>query len=332
LIAVSPGPASFSIGVLSLWVYKQLQATEIGHAALHGAYNRVEHAGKYHSREHQWQIPIDEASWIRGHNGRHHGLTNVAGHDADIHFGPVRLTEDTPHRFAHYFQLPFTLFFLFPNFTALMNLHFTGVSDVWSGKRAGKYDFIEDDSPASVRDAYRRALRKYVPYYAKEYLMWPTIATVAFGWWLGPLVFAKSLLGNWMAEVLRDVYSAVTIHCGHVGEQTHSYPEGTLPRSKGERYAMQVEATNNFEVPWLVSVFCGALDRQIEHHLFPTLPTNRLREISAEVRSVCVAHDVEYRTDTWPRTLARALAQIARLSRPLPHERSAATPTAEASP
>ena len=264
--------------------------------------------------------PIDEPSWIRGHNGRHHGLTNVAGHDADVHFGPVRLTEHVPHRFVHYFQLPFTLLVLFPNFTALMNLHFCGVTDVWSG-REGDFDFIGERTPETIRDAHRRALRKYVPYYAREYLLWPLLALAVHGWWRGPTVFVKSVLGNWMAETLRDIYSAATIYCGHVGEDTASYAKGTVPASKGERYAMLVEATNNFEVPWLVSVFCGALDRQIEHHLFPTLPPNRLREIAPEVRAVCEAHGVDYRTDSWPRTLRRALAEVARLSRKLPHER-----------
>ncbi|MFO7562847.1 MAG: fatty acid desaturase [Enhygromyxa sp.] len=327
LIALSPGPILFTTGVLSLWVYKQLQATEIGHTALHGAFNRIEGAGKFHSAAHTWQVPIDEQSWLRGHNGRHHGLTNVAGHDPDIHFGPVRLTPDTPHRFVHYFQVPFTAAVLIPNFTFLMNLHFTGVTDVWSGNGRGGFDFIEDRSPASVRDAHRRALRKIVPYYAKEYLLWPTVATAVFGWWLGPWVFGRSLLGNWMAEKLRDIYSGLTIYCGHVGEQTASYPEGKLPSCKGERYAMQVEATNNFQVPWLLSLFCGALDRQIEHHLFPSLPTNRLREVAPEVRAACEAHGVEYRQESWPRTLARAFARIARLSRKLPHERESASPT-----
>lgn len=327
LIAVSPGPISFATGVLSLWVYKQLQATEIGHTALHGAFNRIDGAGKFHSAAHTWQVPIDEQSWLRGHNGRHHGLTNVAGHDPDIHFGPVRLTPDTPHNFAHYFQVPFTALVLIPNFTFLMNLHFTGITDVWTGNGRGGFDFIEDRSPESIRDAHRRALRKIVPYYAKEYLMWPTVATLAFGIWLGPLVFAKSLLGNWMAEKLRDIYSGLTIYCGHVGEQTATYPEGKLPGSKGERYAMQVEATNNFRVPWLLSLFCGALDKQIEHHLFPSLPTNRLREVAPQVRAACEAHGVDYRQESWPRTIARAFARIAKLSRKLPHERNLATPT-----
>lgn len=313
LLAVSPGPLSWSAGVLALWVHKQLQATEIGHAALHGAYNRIEGADDYHSKDYNWQVPIDERSWIRGHNGRHHGLTNVVGEDPDVHFGPVRLTPETPHRAVHYLQIPFTFLILLPNFLPLMNLHFTGVSDVWRGG-GRRLDFLDDRSPASVRGAYRAALRKYLPYYAREYLLWPGLSALILG--LSPLVFAKVALGNLAAEKLRNIYSGLTIICGHVGEDTASYAEGTRPRSKGERYAMQVEATNNFRVPWLVSLFCGALDKQIEHHLFPTLPTNRLREIAPRVEAACAAHGVEYRQRSWPRTLLSALGRIAQLSLP----------------
>lgn len=307
LIHFSFEPLGFGAGVFSLWLHKQLQATEVGHTALHGAFNRFEDAGRFHSKRFRWQVPIDERSWIRGHNGRHHNATNVAGKDPDIHFGPVRLTDQTPHRFAHYLQLPFTVFILFPNFTLLMNTHFTGLADFYEGNGRGDgFDFIKDRSRATAIDVHKRAFRKWIPYYAKEYVLFPALA--------GPF-FWKTLLGNWMSEVMRDVYSAATIYCGHVGEATASYDEGTRPRNRGERYAMQVEASNNFDVSLPVSILCGALDLQIEHHLFPAFPTNRLRQLAPEVKSICEAHGVEYRHDTWPRTLRKALGYIARLSR-----------------
>ncbi len=78
---------------------------------------------------------------------------------------------------------------------------------------------------------------------------------------------------------------------------------------------MQVESANNFEVSRPVSILCGGLDRQIEHHLFPTLPPPRLREIAPEVRAVCERWGVEYKTDTWGRTLRKALAHIRHLGR-----------------
>ena len=78
---------------------------------------------------------------------------------------------------------------------------------------------------------------------------------------------------------------------------------------------MQVEASNDFEVSLPVSMLCGGLDKQIEHHLFPTLPPPRLREIAPEVQEVCERYGVEDKTDTWGRTLRKALAHIGHLGR-----------------
>ncbi len=307
LIHVSLEPVTFALGVSALWLHKQLQATEIGHTALHGAYDRLPGGEAFVSKTYRWDTPIDEESWRYGHNVRHHGNTNVAGRDADIHFGPVRLTEQTPWAPQHKWQLPFTLLFLVPNFTLLMNAHFTGVSDaVYGIGREERLDFLPDTSKESRRKAWWKALRKYMPYYAKNYVFFPLLA--------GPF-FWKVLLGNWLAETMRDVYSAATIYCGHVGEDVKSYPQGTKARSRGHWYAMQIEASNNFEVSLPLSVLCGGLDRQIEHHLFPTLPPQRLRQIAPEVREICARHGVDYRTDTWGRTLKKALSWVAALSR-----------------
>jgi linoleoyl-CoA desaturase len=182
---------------------------------------------------------------------------------------------------------------------------------VGANRRAERYDFIDEVTPAAKRDAWRKALRKYVPYLTMEYVVFPLLA--------GPF-FWKVMLGNWLAGTLRDVYSAATIYCGHVGDEVHDYPEGTRAGSRARWYLMQVRATNNFEVPYPVSLLCGALDRQIEHHLFPRFAPNRLREVAPEVRRVCEAHGVVYRTGSWPRTLGRALATIWRLRRPQPSE------------
>src|SRR5205807_678641 len=96
LIHFSPEPATFLLGVLALWVHKQLQATEIGHTALHGAYDRLPGGRSFSSKTFRWDTPIDEESWRHAHNIRHHGNTNVVGKDPDVHFGPVRLTDRVP--------------------------------------------------------------------------------------------------------------------------------------------------------------------------------------------------------------------------------------------
>jgi len=306
LIHVSLDPVTFSLGVVSLWLHKQLQATEIGHTALHGTYDRLPGGDAYHSKTFAWDVPIDETSWRLGHNVKHHGNTNVAGRDPDIHFGPVRLTERTPHERHHYAQLPLTLGLLFPNLTFLMNLHFTGLLDVFADNGLPQQlDVLPDRSRKSQLAAWRAALRKYVPYYAKNYVLFPALA--------GPF-FGKVLLGNWLAETMRDVYSAATIYCGHVGDDVADFDHDSKARSRGEWYAMQIAASNDFEVSRPISILCGGLDRQIEHHLFPTLPPERLRQIAPEVRAICERNGVRYKTASWPATLKKSLGRIARLS------------------
>ena len=290
LLWLGPGPVTFVAGVAFLWLHKQLQATEIGHTVLHGAFNRIEGAERYRSAGFDWKVPIDEPSWMAGHNGKHHGLTNVQGSDPDVDFGHARLTEYTPHRFIHYFQVPLTLL-TFPVFGLSMNAHFTGLVDLYVRSPDQPLHFVDDRSEASRRLARRRFFRKAIPYYGKELGLWPLLA--------GPRFF-RVLLGNLLTEAMRDVYTAATIYCGHIGGEVASFPVGTRPHSKGERYAMQVAAANDFTVPWAVSVLCGGLDRQIEHHLFPTLPTNRLREVAPEVQRACEAHGVDYRRRRGP--------------------------------
>lgn len=304
LLHVSMEPVTFLLGVSALWLHKQLQATEIGHTALHGAYDGLPGAERFQSKTFAWDVPIDEESWRYGHNVRHHHYTNVAGRDPDIHFGPARLTEHTPRTWFSPFQHLFLVGFLAPNFGFFMNLHFTGLHDHLFGNGRGGYDVLPDGSNESARGAYRRALRKYGPYYLKNYVFFPALA--------GPM-FWKVLLGNWLAETMRDLYSAATIYCGHVGEDVAAYPEGTKAKGRGAWYAMQVAATNNFEVSRPISILCGGLDLQIEHHLFPKLPPQRLREIAPEVRAACEAHGVPYKSASWGATLKKALRYVKEL-------------------
>lgn len=298
-------PITFGAGVIMLWLHKQLEATEIGHTALHGAYDRFGADTGFHSQSFYWRVPIDEASWRNGHNVRHHGNTNVTGKDPDIHFGPIRLTEHTPWTPFHEYQVPFALLTLFPTFAFSMNLHFTGLTDAYGGNGRGGMDFLEDRSWKTILRAHGRALRKYIPYYAYEFGLFPILAGPF--WW-------KVLLGNWLSEVLRDVYSAATIFCGHVGEDVAAYPEGDKAHSRGAWYARQVEASNDFEVSYPLSVLCGGLDRQIEHHLFPRLAPERLREASPRVRAACAEHGVAYRSKPWWDTLKDAFGYLKKLS------------------
>ncbi len=297
LIHVSFEPVGFGTGVAALWAHKLLELMEIGHSALHGAYDDLPGAEAFRAQTFVWNAPIDEEGWHKVHNLRHHQYTNIAGRDPDLDFGALRLSKHGKYKLAHVLQ-PLTNYATWLGFSAAINLHVTGMLDIYAGR--GEPAILPDRSPATIRAAHRAALGKFIRYYGKEYIFYPLLA--------GPF-FWKTLLGNVLSDVGRDVWAGAVIYCGHVGAT--DFPAGTRAKGRPAWYALQVEAAYDVEVPKVVSILCGGLDYQIEHHLFPRLPPNRLREIRPRVRAICEQHGVTYRSASWPRRL-RDVSRILR--------------------
>jgi linoleoyl-CoA desaturase len=60
----------------------------------------------------------------------------------------------------------------------------------------------------------------------------------------------------------------------------------------------------------------GNLSFQIEHHLFPDLPSNRYPEIAPLVQALFAKYDLPYVTGSLPRQVASAWHKVVRLSLP----------------
>jgi fatty acid desaturase len=300
LLQLSFDPITFSAATAALWVHKALELMEIGHPALHGCYDGLPKAERYASESFVWKSAVDEASWRKVHNVLHHQFTNIEGRDPDMNFGVLRTSARVPYRLVHVLQ-PVSNLLTFLAFGTALNVHVTGMIDLYM--QNGEMQVLSDDSKATRRGAQRAFFGKLLRHYGKEYVFYPMLA--------GPF-FPKVLLGNLLSEVGRDTFAAAIIYCGHVGAR--DYPRGTEPKTRAHWYALQAEGARDVEVPTFVSILCGALDKQIEHHLFPRLPPNRLRQIAPRVRAICAAHGVSYRTDSWPRTLRSVLRELTRLS------------------
>jgi NADPH-dependent stearoyl-CoA 9-desaturase len=316
LLHFSVGPVGFFSGVGALWLHKQLQAIEIGHTVLHGTFDKIEGAEAFRSKTFTWGAPIHEESWSYAHNVRHHQYTNITGRDPDIRFGVIRWNEQTPYDpERHRFHIP-ALVLVTTHLAFMVNLQHTGLGDFLLKKDMNpeQLDFSKERTPEVFRAGLRKALRKALPYYAREYVLYPMLA--------GPM-FWKVMLGNYMSELGRDIYSSLSLYCGHYGDDVPDYAEGTRAGSRHHWYAMQVESSCNFEVPLPLTILCGTLNRQIEHHLFPRFPTNRLRQIAPEVREICERHGMPYRTESWTGRLRKVFGRLARLSRPTPNETAA---------
>ncbi len=309
LIFASIDPLTWMIGVISLALHKQLETTEIGHYALHGAWDQVAGAEKLHSKTFKWDTPIEEESWKHGHNILHHQFTNIMGKDPDFHYSYLRMAPEVPWFFRDLFQLPVT-FAIAPFFTWFMNPHFTGISDLFhpGGPKHPEYaPALPDRNLKTLLKAFRLSFKKATPYLFKNFIFWPALAG---------FFFPKVLVGNLLADMLRDIYTCASIFPGHLTDDSAAFPINYKTRGRGEWYKSQVESTNNYDVPKLLSVLCGALNFQIEHHLFPKLPPNRLREIAPRIEEVCKKHGVDYRRASWVGTWKKVLRRVARYSLP----------------
>lgn len=307
LIHVSFGPVGLGLGILSLTAGKLINGIEIGHSALHGNFDKLEGAEKYHSKQFRWMVPIDEASWQHTHNIRHHQYTNILGRDPDMRVATVRWNENSPyieeyHKNQHW-QLPFAL--LYSSF--LTNLHCTGLADHLFAKRSlTDLGWTDERTPEALRAALHRTFRKILPLIAREYVFYPMLA--------GPM-FGKVMVANWLSERGRDIYSGLAFLVSHHGDDITHHPEGTKAGSRHRWYAMQVESTSNFDVPFVMAILCGGLEHQIEHHLFPKLPPNRLRQIAPQVRAICERYGVQYRTSSWGHRIKKVFQRAKQLSR-----------------
>jgi linoleoyl-CoA desaturase len=317
LIHFSIEPIGFLTGVGALWIHKQIQAIEIGHSALHGVYDKIPGAEKFKADGFYWQIPVDEESWRHAHNVRHHQYTNITGRDPDIRFGLLRWNDRTPFDPKYHPNQLITIVVMTLNIGWMVNFQHSGLANYLMHDllRPELRDFVKEQTPEALRESLKRFFRKMATYYGREYVFFPMLA--------GPL-FGKVLLGNWMSEKMRDVYTALSLYCGHYGDDIPDYPEGTRAGSKARWYEMQVESTVNYEVPGPVAILCGTLHRQIEHHLFPKCPPNRLRQIAPEVKALCERYGVPYKTASWGKRLGKAFGRLAQLRKPTANDLAAA--------
>jgi linoleoyl-CoA desaturase len=68
----------------------------------------------------------------------------------------------------------------------------------------------------------------------------------------------------------------------------------------------------------LFHLMSGNLSHQIEHHLFPDLPSNRYAELAPQVRALCERFRLPYNTGSLARQTASVWRRIIRLALPGP--------------
>jgi fatty acid desaturase len=72
----------------------------------------------------------------------------------------------------------------------------------------------------------------------------------------------------------------------------------------------QVITARNISGGWFATFMLGGLDRQIEHHLFPSMPRPNLRRVQGLVRDFCIAADLGYSEESFAESFRQIMHQL----------------------
>jgi linoleoyl-CoA desaturase len=162
---------------------------------------------------------------------------------------------------------------------------------------------------AQVVEELKGMARKAGRQIAKDYLAFPALS--------GRRGFRRTLAANATANVVRNVWAHAIIFCGHFPDQTYSFSEEeTADESRGAFYVRQMLGAANIEGSPLFHVMSGNLGFQVEHHLFPDMPSSRYAEIAPRVRELCERHELPYNTGPLLRQWLMVNRTILRLAFP----------------
>ncbi|MFC4947942.1 fatty acid desaturase family protein [Pseudonocardia sp. GCM10023141] len=289
-------PPAWLAGTAMLSASKILENMEIGHNVMHGQWDWMRDP-KIHSSTWEWDNHSTAEGWKFSHNYMHHTYTNVVGKDRDVGYGILRISDEQPWR-PYYLGNPLYNLLLSIFFQWGVALHDVEAEKLASGEKSWKQAWPQIK-------AIGRKVRKQ---FAKDYVVFPALA--------GPL-FAPVLLGNLTANFVRNVWSHAVIFCGHFPDGAVQFEEEQLEgETRGQWYLRQMLGSANLDGGAFFHLMTGNLSFQIEHHLFPDLPSNRYAEIAPQVRALCAEYGLEYTSGPLRKQYLQVLRRINRLALP----------------
>jgi NADPH-dependent stearoyl-CoA 9-desaturase len=294
LIAASRSKVGWIAGTAALAFAKSVENMEIGHNVGHGQWDWMNDP-EIHSNTWEWDMVGLSSQWRYSHNYRHHVFTNVLDVDDDLGFGVMRVTRDQPWQPVSLLQ-PLRNLLLATVFELGIALH-----GIHAAHERAKTD-------SEKREQSRALFKKIARQMSKDYLFFPALSRSRW---------RRTLGANVAANVLRNLWAYVVIFCGHFPDGAAKFTAAALEEeSKPDWYLRQMLGSANFDAGPLLAFASGNLCYQIEHHLFPDLPSNRYAQIATRVRALCEKFDLPYTTGSLVSQYLQTLRTIHRLALP----------------
>ncbi|GAB3333973.1 acyl-CoA desaturase [Larkinella ripae] len=273
------GPWILLALAIGLGMFTAFIGFNISHDALHGAFssrgwvNRLLGATFYlaGANPYVWKIT---------HNVVHHTYTNIPGHDEDIEIAPglIRVDPDEPVRPWQRFQqwYAFALY-------SLASLSWVFTKDYL---KFFKSTIGQQDNSSHPRSEYVMLFVTKAAYYF-FFLILPYLVLDLTGWQIA--------LGFITMHLVEGLVLGLVFQLAHVVEGT-LFPVPTTGIGIREAWAVhQLRTTANFAPrSALAAFFCGGLNRQIEHHLFPKVCHIHYPAITAIVKQTAHDFDLPY--------------------------------------
>ncbi len=142
--------------------------------------------------------------------------------------------------------------------------------------------------------------------------------------------FRATMWADVTANVVRNIWSNAIIFCGHFPDQTYTFsPEEVEDETKGGWYVRQLCGAANIEGSPFFHVASGNLGYQVEHHLFPDMPSTRYAEIAPKVKDICKRYGLPYNSGPFGQQWLMVQRTILRLAFPGGKPRPKPAPTPE---
>jgi NADPH-dependent stearoyl-CoA 9-desaturase len=307
LLAASSRRSAWWAGTVALAVAKIIENTEIGHNVMHGQWDWMNDP-EIRSSTWEWDMSAPAKHWRYLHNVVHHKYTNILGMDDDIGYKMLRVTRDQPWRRHYSFNLVLNII-LAIGFEWGIALQHLEIGKVAKGRSDPEVTEVRlREFKVRLREFSIKVGRQVF----KDYIAYPALTSLSPG-----ATYTSTLAANALANVIRNVWAYTMVLCGHFPDGAEKFTEtDMIGETKGQWYLRQLLGSANFNAGPVMRFMSGNLCHQIEHHLYPDLPSNRLAEISVRVREVCDKYDLPYTTGSFLVQYGKVWRTIAKLSLP----------------
>jgi fatty acid desaturase len=344
LLLGSRSNTAWVLGTACLGMAKILENMEIGHNVMHGQWDWMNDPD-IHSSVWDWDTASTNEAWKHSHNYIHHTFTNILGKDKDLGYEIMRIDPNQPWRWGYLFQPLYNLLLtvLFEWGVAVHDMDIEAIragekpwSEVrkdlkgiggkarsqvikdylgWPAVSAGAFALVQLalrgrlDQPPESRVA--RVLRRVS---GKGRLG----ATAALLDRLLPgleSTYLRTLAADALANVIRNVWAHAIIFCGHFPDQTYTFTEEEVENeTRGDWYLRQLVGAANIDGGPLFHVISGNLGYQVEHHLYPDMPSSRYSEIAPKIKDICERYELPYNSGRFSKqwyTVHRSIFRLA---------------------